>query len=189
MIQTALNGMITILLSKFVLNDLPHAAGLAENGGFVRPLGVRYETPKDRTKIESAPGLLEFVGSIVQDLTRKYSTGPKSLRFVALEVDVLAVFVWGEVMVHTATADMWAADRELTKQALRYILSHEFGHYMMASGHVKIPLPKGPKWREARSEWSENYADEFAERETGMSREELDEITDTIGRKMLGEGG
>lgn len=31
MIQTALNGMITLVLAKFVINDMPHAAGLLGN--------------------------------------------------------------------------------------------------------------------------------------------------------------
>jgi len=31
MIQTALNGMIAILLARFVLNDVPHAAGMLGN--------------------------------------------------------------------------------------------------------------------------------------------------------------
>jgi len=30
MIQEAFNGMLTIMLAKFILNDLPHAAGLIE---------------------------------------------------------------------------------------------------------------------------------------------------------------
>ena len=39
MIQTTFNGMITILLAKLVLNDIPHAAGLIEYG--VKPLTER----------------------------------------------------------------------------------------------------------------------------------------------------
>ena len=31
MIQTALNSMITLMLAKFVLNDVPHASGLLAN--------------------------------------------------------------------------------------------------------------------------------------------------------------
>jgi len=33
MIQQALNGMITLLMAKFIMNDLPHAAGLLANPG------------------------------------------------------------------------------------------------------------------------------------------------------------
>lgn len=39
MIQPLLNGMIAILLTKFIINDLPHAAGLIEYG--VKPLTER----------------------------------------------------------------------------------------------------------------------------------------------------
>lgn len=187
MIQPLFNGMLAILLAKFCLNDLPHASGLLEDSGFRWPTGVWYEMSGDRTKIESAPGLLEFIGSVIQSLKEKYGTGPKSIGFARLKPDTLASLIFGDVVVHVVAADMWATDRELTKQALKYVVTHEFGHYMMMSGHVKIPLPKGPKWVEARREWKETYADEFAERESGMSREEANMVTDAIGRKMLGE--
>ncbi len=34
MVQPLFNGMLAILLAKFVINDLPHAAGLTSNPGF-----------------------------------------------------------------------------------------------------------------------------------------------------------
>ncbi len=33
MIQTALNAMLTVLMAKFLLNDVPHAVGLTHNPG------------------------------------------------------------------------------------------------------------------------------------------------------------
>lgn len=33
MIQTVLNGMITLMMARFIVNDLPHAAGLLSNPG------------------------------------------------------------------------------------------------------------------------------------------------------------
>lgn len=37
MIGTLLNGMITLTLSKFILNDIPHAVGLGSGKGLGRP--------------------------------------------------------------------------------------------------------------------------------------------------------
>ena len=36
MIQAALNGMITLMLAKFMINDVPHAAGLLANPDYER---------------------------------------------------------------------------------------------------------------------------------------------------------
>ena len=33
MIRTAFNGMIAVMLAKFLLNDVPHAVGLLDNPG------------------------------------------------------------------------------------------------------------------------------------------------------------
>ena len=35
-IQTALNGMLTVLMAKFLLNDVPHASGLLASNDYKR---------------------------------------------------------------------------------------------------------------------------------------------------------
>ena len=37
MIQTALNGMLTLLMAKFLLNDMPHASGLLASPDYEPP--------------------------------------------------------------------------------------------------------------------------------------------------------
>ena len=50
MIQQALNGMVTLMLAKFMLNDVPHAAGLFTNlqlqyGSKVKPWMLEWISP------------------------------------------------------------------------------------------------------------------------------------------------
>ncbi len=51
-ISVALNGMITLLLAKFVLNDIPHAAGILGNPG---------QEP-------ATPGQLRYIAVLCQQL-------------------------------------------------------------------------------------------------------------------------
>lgn len=43
MIQETLSAMITLLMAKFILNDVPHAVGLLENAGYCM---LYHSTPK-----------------------------------------------------------------------------------------------------------------------------------------------
>ncbi len=56
------------------------------------------------------------------------------------------------------------------------------GIYLMTVKHERIPLPTGPKWREARKEWVENYTKEFAEKETGITEGEANKLLDDLTR-------
>lgn len=47
MIQEALNSMLTLLLAKFMLNDLPHAAGMYGNPN----PGARYVPPEEKYRL------------------------------------------------------------------------------------------------------------------------------------------
>ncbi len=53
MIQAALNGMLTMLMAKFMLNDLPHASGLLPDSGPGRP---------------ASPGQLRYIAILSQEL-------------------------------------------------------------------------------------------------------------------------
>lgn len=59
MIQEALNGMITLLLAKFMLNDVPHAAGMFRGDG--EPVKGFYDDP-----IKSN-NPLDYVSSVLID--------------------------------------------------------------------------------------------------------------------------
>ena len=65
MIQTTLNGMITLMLVKFMFNDVPHASGMLAN-----PEPVRKPTP----------GQLRYIAILCQQLTitRPYEGEVKS---------------------------------------------------------------------------------------------------------------
>lgn len=177
MIQPVFNTIMAFLLARFALNDLPHAAGLL--GGASNPVTVVYETPQDRERVASAPGLVSFIVAYLDELRAKYGTAPRHLHFA--EQDVIASQVWSLIYVHPGTADMWLKDEESTKQVLRFIIAHELRHFLTKVGRIRIPLPKGPKWREARKEYEEKAADEFAEQETGISTSRLDELLRSMG--------
>jgi len=53
MINTAFNGMIAILIAKFMMNDLPHAAGLLTNSSYKDP---------------PTPGQLRYIAILCQQL-------------------------------------------------------------------------------------------------------------------------
>lgn len=63
----------------------------------------------------------------------------------------------------------WELEPERTKTVLKNAIAHEFRHWLTFAKHIKIPLPKGPIWREPRRRWSEAQARAFAYRETGIT--------------------
>lgn len=62
MIQTALNGMIAVLMARFVLNDVPHAAGLLDNSNSNPGLSQRgyYVTTLGKEALRSPAELAEL---------------------------------------------------------------------------------------------------------------------------------
>ena len=178
----AIAGFVSsLLVARFVLNDIPRITGLTSNPSSI--IEVYYDSPETEKEVKSAPGLLEFITSYVSDLGLKHSSTPKHIDFSA-DMDVVALHVWGRIEVYSRVAELWIKDRVATERALRHILAHEYGHYLITVRHEKIPLPKGPKWKEARKEWVENYSKEFAEKESGISEDEAAKILEDLTRKF-----
>ena len=138
-------------------------------------IGVWYDTLADRRRAESAPGLLEYATSIIQELIQKYRTAPVDLGFASMEKEILAIYIDHSIVLQPIVSEAWTVDEEVTRSILRYVISHEFGHYM-----AEFTLPE-----EERKLRGEEFADRFARQESGMAREEVNKMTDTLGRKIL----
>lgn len=149
-------------------------------------IGAWFNTPEIKTRIKSAPGLLEYIALVMEELVRKYGTTPKNLGFESLKGIGLACLVFSDIVIDPIVAEEWLVDKEMTRHTLKYVISHEFGHYMMKSEHVRIPLPRGPKWKKARRAYGEEFADKFAEKESGTTRDEANRMCDVLGWKILG---
>ena len=139
------------------------------------PIGVWYDTFANRSRAESAPGVIEYAGSIIHELIQKYRTAPIDLGFASMEKEVLASYIDHSIVLQPIVSEAWIVDEEATRRVLRYVISHEFGHYM-----AEFTLPE-----EERKIRGEEFADRFAKRETGMTREEVNKMTDPLGRKIL----
>ena len=77
------------------------------------------------------------------------------------------------IVLSTQWFDAFVRDPGRALKMLSYVLAHEVRHWLTVAKHLPIPLPRGPKWREKRGEWSESAAYEFAEAETGISHAEF----------------
>ena len=169
MIQPLFNGMLALMLAKFMLNDVPHAADLLVNP---TSIPILYDITKDKGEVTSASGFLEYILSYIKELSTKYNVkGFNKVYFIRM--DKLAVHVWGELHLNPMLADAWKEDRELAEKLIRHLIAHEFRHWLTQGGHIKIPLPKGPKYKEMRKEYEEKAAKEFAEQESGITEEEI----------------
>ncbi len=120
-------------------------------------IGVWYDTIANRNWVESVPGLLEYARSIIQELIQKYRTAPVFLGFAKMEADVLAKYIDYSIVLQPIVREAWIVDEEVARSVLRYVISHEFGHYM-----AEFTLPE-----EEREIRGEEFADTFARRETG----------------------
>lgn len=171
------NFMASLLIARFMLNDVPHMLTRSSSEG----IKVYYDSIKTEREVKSATGLTEFIITYISYLGKKYSSTPKHIDFLS-DMEVIALHVFGRIEVFSRVAELWIKDRVATERMLKHILAHEYGHYLMLVRHEKIPLPTGPKWREARKEWVENYAKEFAEKESGITEEEAGIILENLTR-------
>ena len=125
---------------------------------------------------EKSPELLDsFVKSELKQLSLDYKC--KSPKAIVWAVSVLSPKspAWSsswEVGFSLNWEKAYKADPDKTFPMLRHTVAYEFGHWMQIALRIPIPLPKGPKWREARREYTEKAAKEFAEARTGISHEE-----------------
>jgi len=105
MIQQVLNGMITLLMAKFMLNDFPHAAGLTKgNGGgeqFEHFLatgkylwkGVEYTSPPHQLEVDTNRGVL-YLHNLMSGIT--------ALRVCQIPDDLVRLFEVGTVVIDLA---------------------------------------------------------------------------------------
>jgi len=83
-IQQGLNGIITLMLAKFMLNDVPHAAGLLGNMA-----GVKYTEAARKATVETIPEPRRVYGEeyIAHTTLVKDEFGNPVLEAVAREYD------------------------------------------------------------------------------------------------------
>lgn len=85
MIQQALNGMITLMLAKFILNDVPHAAGLSSGEG---SLGLFFHGTYDYGQgLHSILRQGLFAGSSISSIHGQATTYPIILEFGNLRAE------------------------------------------------------------------------------------------------------
>ncbi len=91
MIQTAFNGMLAILLARFVINDLPHAAGLIDYG--VSPLTERLTKFYHATPWSTWEQHVSKEGLTLQPLTRWMPGDPRSGVYLGTTKEATVYFV------------------------------------------------------------------------------------------------
>ncbi len=90
-----------------------------------------------------------------------------------------AMMMW-YMDLSTMWEEAFRKDPFRTLPMLSYATTHEFRHWMTIAKHFPIPLPRGPKWREKRTQYQEMAAHEFAQQETNISRAEFWSWWDTL---------
>ena len=117
------------------------------------------------------PVLEAHVTAELLRLSVKYDCEPPSFTWEDLG-DIPAVMSMGSLGVNKRWGEIFLLDPIRTPHMMSYVLAHEFRHWMTYAKHLPIPLPRGPKWREKRREYSEMVATEFARQETGITDED-----------------
>ena len=62
-------------------------------------------------------------------------------------------------------------ERKDASLVLKYAIAHEFRHWLTIAKHIRIPLPRRPKYRPLRWMWSELEASAFGFRYSGITHE------------------
>jgi hypothetical protein len=130
------------------------------------------------------PDLVAFIEDYLRKLTEKYDLWtPLRFEFInAGDFDLMAI-CWNEVfgVDYDSIGKGWQMDKDLTKEVLTWVLSHEFGHTVFSNKLLNPddfpefpPLPpnvtKLPE--ELYEEVGEQYAHTVAVMITGVPREE-----------------
>lgn len=154
MIQTALNGMITIMLAKFMINDLPHAAGLLGNPG--NPGGKFFERPALKGMMPKLPEeargdflFYEYIRDLVklgqvlseqdvQELWEGYRgrCAPKRSNWVNYGWMLLVEFTIPYNIYLDRMAKVGLADGSITHTGLQKYKTMMGGYYLMAIGEA-----------------------------------------------------
>jgi len=178
MFEEAFNAMITMLMVKFMLNDIPHAAGLFNNSR----TKVWWGSLETRSAFEKHPDLVKFVITTVDTITKKNSFAIEKLGFVSPEemgYEEPAIMHLDDpgVRISTFIIPFWETDVKSAKIGLEFVIAHELGHYMFVFVYSD----------EQRAEWKdyeEHFADVFAEKETGLVRAEAEGVIEHIMDQM-----
>jgi len=117
------------------------------------------------------PALDIHVRAELLKLSVKYDCKPPGVTWSDLGDTPAAMGPWG-LEVNEGWDKIFLLDPVGTFRMLSYVIAHEFRHWMTYAKHFPIPLPRGPKWKEKRKEYSETVATEFAFQETGITGEE-----------------
>ena len=125
-------------------------------------------------------GLVSFVVDFIMRLSYDYEVVPPVFEFRDTG-RYYATFFANRITLHIGFIDAYEKDPIATRAILRYILAHEFWHYLQIARHIPIPLPKSSKWKSRRKILMEAKADEFAMAATGLGQEEMRRLA----RKLL----
>lgn len=169
MIQQFFNGMFALVLAKFMLNDIPHVAGM--------PAG-------------SSDGLQSYSRGVLSSLSRRYGVGPPSISWQPI-LHTGWYYPPDWIIMSTAWHLAYKRDPAGTKKIIARTLAHEFYHYLVDDPSLIVILPSGRKEqaRVKRLEAHEMSADEFALRETGISAGEEEKWWDGTVAPTLRETG
>ncbi len=175
--------MITMMLAKFMFNDVPHAAGIAGSPKTRKEPDVVYHSQQAKQKVQSANGLSDFIMSHIMQLSTEHQRTPNYIMFEPNEG--IASHSLGMINFDSdKLPGVWISDEAKVRKYLPFIIAHEYRHYLTGAKGMKIPYPKGPSWKIARRAYEEEAADEFAQEYTGISMEEARAAIDS----MFGEG-
>lgn len=108
----------------------------------------------------------EFIHSYLSYLARKHGTTEPKIRFGTPAGIGMYSPSDDEIVLHEVIIDMWNVDQENTKKVLKWLIAHEYRHF--------LTLPYLPKIGE------EGVARWFAWRETGMTYGTFWALTDEL---------
>lgn len=177
-VQQAFSMVMNFLVARFMINDVPHAAGLFGSSR----TEIWWGSPETKSAFGKHPGLVKFAISTVDAITKRNGFTIEKLGFVSPEemgYEEPAIMHLDDpgVRVSTFIIPFWETDVESAKTGLEFVIAHELGHYMFVFVYSD----------EQRAEWKnfeEHFADVFAEKETGLIRAEAEGILEHIMDQM-----
>lgn len=164
MIQPFFNGMLAILLAKFCLNDLPHAAGLTKgNGGgeeFERFLatgkylwkGVEYTNPPHQLEVDTGRGVM-YLHNLL--------SGRTALRVCRIPDDLIRLFEVGTVvidLVHTPVRRGGKAGKVIKKEPVFLSIEADGFDIEDEAGQIYFTFKNVPD-RLMKDLWLGNFVD------------------------------
>jgi len=160
--QPAFNTMIYMLLAKFILNDLPHAAGL---------LGAASPGRRGTT-------LQQFEDAELGKLVSRYEYTPQGVSFEGRDVlnDAIGGHLGKFIFLAEDLKDYWVYDKEKAEVLVRHTIAHEYSHLMILYEGTAKYLPEGIRGEE-EEEYLDGNAHGCASTWAGFTVDDIDKIS------------